>query len=69
MNWGTADRPGQHGGPSAGLTWGDGQKRGVCMFHDVFGTTDRLVLGGGPSTVEGLVFGQNLDSSVLAFIF
>jgi hypothetical protein len=39
------------------------------MFHDVFGTTDRLVLGGGPSTVEGLVFGQNLDSSVLAFIF
>jgi hypothetical protein len=39
------------------------------MFHEVFGTTDHLVLGGGPSTVKGLVFGQNLGSSVLAFIF
>jgi hypothetical protein len=36
LNWGTVDRPGQNGGPSVGLTWGDGQKHGVSVFHEVF---------------------------------
>jgi hypothetical protein len=34
-----------------------------------FCTADRLVQGGGPSAVEGMVFGQNSWSSILVFIF
>jgi hypothetical protein len=34
-----------------------------------FYTTDRLVASGGPSVVEGLLFGQNSRSSVLVFFF
>jgi hypothetical protein len=34
-----------------------------------FCTADRLVPGGGPSVVEGLVFGQNSSSSVLVLFF
>jgi hypothetical protein len=35
----------------------------------IFCIANRLVLDGGPSIVEGLVFGQNSGSFVLVFIF
>jgi hypothetical protein len=39
-----------------------------CVLRS-FCNVDRLVPGGGPSVVEGLVFGQNSRSYVLVFLF
>jgi hypothetical protein len=44
------------------------ETRSFCVSRS-FCTTDRLVPGGGPSAVEGLVFGQNLGSFFSVFIF
>jgi hypothetical protein len=44
------------------------ETRSLCVSRS-FCTADRLVPGGGPSVVEGLVFGRNSRSSVLVFFF
>jgi hypothetical protein len=44
------------------------EMRSFCLSRS-FCTTDRLVPGGGPSIVEGLVFGQNSRSPVLVLFF
>ena len=44
------------------------ETRSFCVSWS-FCTADRLVPGGGPSVVEGLVFGQNSSSSVLVLFF
>jgi hypothetical protein len=44
------------------------EMRSFCVSRS-FCTADRLVLGGGPFVVEGLVFRQNSRSSVLVFFF